>query len=29
MAILPEFTAVPLHNSAVDTGTDCSVVSTG
>ena len=29
MAVLLADTAVLLHNSAVDTGTDCSVVSTG
>ena len=29
MVVLPAVTAVLLHHSAVDTGTDCSVVSTG
>jgi len=29
MAVMPAVTAVLLHRSAVDTGTDCSVVSTG
>jgi hypothetical protein len=29
MVLLPAVTAVMLHNSAIDTGTDCNVVSTG
>jgi hypothetical protein len=29
MAVLPAVTAVLLHHSAVDTWTDCKVVSTG
>ena len=29
MAVLSAFTAVLLHHSAMDTWTDCSVVSTG
>ena len=29
MAVLPAVTAVLLHHSAMDTWTDCSVVSTG
>ena len=29
MAVLPTVTAVMLHHSALDTGTDCNVVSTG
>jgi len=29
MAILPAVTAVMLHHSAMDTWTDCSVLSTG
>jgi len=29
MAVLPTATAVPLHHSATDTWTDCSVVRTG
>jgi len=29
MAVLPEVTAGLLHNSVMDTWTDCSLVSTG
>jgi len=29
MAVMPAVTAVLLHHSAMDTGTDCSVGSTG
>jgi len=29
MAVRPEVTAVLLHHSAMDTGTDCNVLSTG
>ena len=29
MAVLPAVTAVLLHHNAMDTWTDCSVVSTG
>jgi len=29
MAVQPAFTAVLLHHSAMDTWTDCNVVSTG
>jgi hypothetical protein len=29
MAVLPAVTAVMLHHSAIDTGTDSNVVSTG
>ena len=29
MAVLPAVTAVLLHQSAMDTWTDCNVVSTG
>ena len=29
MAVLPAVTTVLLHHSAMDTGTECSVVSTG
>ena len=29
MAFMPAVTAVLLHHRAMDTGTDCSVVSTG
>ena len=29
MAVMPEVTAVLIHHSAMDTGTDCSVVSIG
>jgi len=29
MAVLPAVTAVLIHHSAMDTWTDCSVVSTG
>jgi len=29
MAVMPAVTAVLLHHSAMDTWTDCSVVSTG
>ena len=29
MAVMPAVTAVLLHHSAMDNGTDCSVVSTG
>jgi len=29
MAVMPAVTAVLLHHSAVDTGAECSVVSTG
>jgi len=29
MAVMPAVTAVLLRRSAMDTGTDCSVVSTG
>jgi len=29
MAVLPAVTAVLLHHSAMDTWTDCNVVSTG
>ena len=29
MAVLPAVTAVLLHHSAMSSGTDCSVVSTG
>jgi len=29
MAVLPEVTAVLLHHSAMDTWTECNVVSTG
>jgi len=29
MAVMPAVTAVLLHQSAVDTGTDCNVGSTG
>jgi len=29
MAVIPEVTAVLLHHSAMDRGTECNVVSTG
>jgi hypothetical protein len=29
MAVLPAVTAILLHHNAMDTSTDCSVVSTG
>ena len=29
MSVMPSVTAVLLHHSAMDTGTDCSVVCTG
>jgi len=29
MVVLPAVTALLLHHSAMDTGTDCNVVSTG
>jgi len=29
MAVMPAVTAVLLHHSAMDTGNDCSVISTG
>jgi len=29
IAVMPAVTAVLLHHSAMDTGTDCSFVSTG
>jgi len=29
MAVMPEVTVVLIHHSAMDTGTDCSVVSIG